>query len=66
MMIALRLIAWTLAAIVTFFTLGPPSYRPNPYIGQDGEHAVAFLLVGVAFALAYRRNRPFIALSLLR
>jgi VanZ family protein len=62
MMIALRLIAWALAAVVTFFTLGPPSYRPHAYIGQDGDHAVAFLLVGLAFALAYRRNRPFIAL----
>jgi peptidoglycan/LPS O-acetylase OafA/YrhL len=62
MTIALRLIAWTLAAVVTFFTLGPPSYRPQAYIGQDGDHAIAFLLVGVAFALAYRRNRPLIAL----
>src|SRR5258708_10292722 len=53
----LRFLAWALAAAVVFATLGPPSLRPHSDLGQDGEHALAFILVGVAFGLAYGRNR---------
>ena len=62
MTIVLRLIAWGLAAAVTFATLGPPRYRPHADLGQNGEHAVAFILVGLAFGLAYRQNRLLTAL----
>jgi VanZ family protein len=57
MTIVLRLIAWSLAAAVVFATLGPPSYRPHADLGQNGEHALAFVLVGLAFGLAYTRYR---------
>jgi VanZ family protein len=57
MNIILRTIAWILAAAVAFATLGPPTYRPHSDLGQDGEHALAFVLVGLAFGLAYGRNR---------
>jgi VanZ family protein len=53
----LRIIAWLLAAAVTFATLGPPGLRPHSNLGQDGEHALAFVLLGLAFGLAYTRNR---------
>jgi hypothetical protein len=53
----LRIIAWLLTAAVTFATLGPPQYRPHSALGQDGEHALAFVLVGLAFGLAYTRHR---------
>jgi VanZ family protein len=53
----LRLFAWLLAAAVTFATLGPASYRPHSNLGQDGEHAFAFILIGLAFGLAYPRQR---------
>lgn len=53
----LRLFAWLLAVAVTFATLGPPSFRPHSDLGQDGEHALAFVLVGLAFGFAYSRNR---------
>jgi VanZ family protein len=53
----LRLFAWLLATAVTFATLGPPRFRPHSDLGQDGEHALAFVLVGLAFGLAYSRNR---------
>jgi VanZ family protein len=52
-----RIFAWLLAVAVTFATLGPPSYRPHADIGHDGEHALAFILVGLAFAIAYPRHR---------
>lgn len=61
MSILVRSIAWLLAAAVTFATLGPPGLRPHSDLGQDGEHALAFILVGLAFGLAYRRRRLFSA-----
>jgi hypothetical protein len=53
----LRIIAWLLTAAVTFATLGPARLRPHSALGQDGEHALAFVLVGLAFGLAYPRHR---------
>ena len=61
MTITLRIIAWLLAASVTFATLGPASYRPHSSLGQDGEHALAFILIGVAFGLAYTEHRLRVA-----
>jgi VanZ family protein len=62
MSIVLKLFAWCLAAAVAFATLGPPDYRPHASsLGQDGEHALAFVLLGLAFGLAYTRNRLFTA-----
>ncbi|WP_426609988.1 VanZ family protein [Bradyrhizobium sp. McL0616] len=61
MSILVRPIAWLLAAAVTFATLGPPSLRPHSDLGQDGEHALAFILVGLAFGLAYRQRRLLVA-----
>jgi VanZ family protein len=52
-----RIFAWLLAAAVTFATLGPPGLRPHSDLGQDGEHALAFILIGLAFGLAYTRHR---------
>jgi len=57
MTILLRLFAWALAAAVAFATLGPPRLRPHSDLGQDGEHALAFVLLGLAFGLAYTGNR---------
>jgi VanZ family protein len=57
MIITLRILAWLLAAAVTFATLGPPELRPHSSLGQDGEHTFAFILVGLAFAVAYPRHR---------
>jgi cell shape-determining protein MreD len=57
MTLILRIIAWLLTAAVTFATLGPARLRPQSDLGQDGEHALAFVLVGLAFGLAYTRYR---------
>jgi VanZ family protein len=61
MSIFVRFFAWLLAAAVAFATLGPPSLRPHSDLGQDGEHALAFILVGLAFGLAYRQRRLAVA-----
>jgi VanZ family protein len=58
MNIILKLVAWSLAAAIAFATLGPPGYRPHASsLGQDGEHALAFVLLGVVFGAAYTRTR---------
>jgi VanZ family protein len=57
MSILVRSSAWLLAAAVAFATLGPPGLRPHSDLGQDGEHALAFVLVGLAFGFAYPRRR---------
>jgi VanZ family protein len=57
MTIMLRIFAWLLAAAVAFATLGPARFRPQSDLGQDGEHALAFILLGLAFGLAYTRHR---------
>ncbi len=61
MTILFRLFAWLLAAAVTFATIGPPRFRPHSNLGQDGEHTLAFVLVGIAFGLAYPRQRVMVA-----
>lgn len=53
----LRLVAWLLAVAVTFVTLGPQDVRPHPVLGQQGDHALAFLLIGIFFGLAYPQRR---------
>jgi VanZ family protein len=61
MTIILRLFAWLLAAAVTFATLGPARFRPHADVTHDGEHAIAFVLVGLAFAFAYPKHRKLAA-----
>ena len=61
MTIILRLIAWGFAAAIAFATLGPAEQRPHLNLGQNGEHALAFLLLGLAFGLAHARNRSLTA-----
>ncbi len=61
MIILVRLFAYALAAAVSFATLGPPGLRPHSNLGQNAEHALAFGLVGLAFALAYPRHRSLAA-----
>ena len=61
MTIILRLVAWGLAATIAFATLGPAEQRPHLKLGQNGEHALAFVLLGLAFGLAHTRNRSLTA-----
>lgn len=57
MIILFRLTAYALAAAISYATLGPPSLRPHSHLGQIGEHAFAFALLGLALALGYPRHR---------
>lgn len=57
MAIFFRVAAYILAAAIGYATLGPPDLRPHSNLGQNGEHALAFVLLGLTFALAYPRHR---------
>lgn len=57
MTIVFRLIAWGLVAAIAFAMLGPASQRPQLNAGQNIEHALAFVPLGLAFGLAYTRHR---------
>jgi VanZ family protein len=61
MTIILRLFAWGLAAAIAFATLGPAEQRPHSNLGQNGEHALAFVLLGLVFGLAHTLNRSLTA-----
>jgi len=61
MTIILRLAAWGLAAAIAFATLGPAEQRPHLNLGQNGEHALAFVLLGLAFGSAHTRSRSLTA-----
>ena len=64
MTLILRIIAWLLTAAVTFATLGPARLRPHSDLGQDGEHALAFVLVGLACKNAMKAKgieKPIVA-----
>jgi len=62
MRIILRLAAWGLAAAIAFASLGPAQQRPHSNLGQNSEHALAFVLLGLIFGLAYAGNRSRIAM----
>lgn len=53
-----QMLAGLLIAATLFATLGPPRYRPHLGLGQDGEHALAFALIGLALGFAFPR-RPW-------
>ena len=57
MIMLFRLAAYAIAAAVSYATLGPPNLRPHSTLGQNGEHALAFVLLGLTFALGYPRHR---------
>lgn len=57
MSILLKIFAWLLTAAVAFANLSPPGLRPHSNLGQNGEHALAFVLLGLAFGVAYARHR---------
>lgn len=52
----LRALAWTAFIAIAVATLSPIGLRPRLPVAVDLERGVAFLLVGLLFALAYPRR----------
>lgn len=61
---ALRTIAWISLLAVVVMTLGPADLRPVTIAPPDLERLAAFVVVGMLFGAAYRRNLPILAIAL--
>lgn len=61
MKVFFRIGAFVLIMAVVFATLGPARYRPHAPLGQDGEHALAFVLLGLAVGLSFPQRRLRVA-----
>jgi hypothetical protein len=58
---ALRIVAWLLLAGLVVVTLSPISLRPISPLPTQVERAIALLIVGFVFALAYPRHLALVA-----
>jgi len=45
-----------LLAAITFFSLGPASFRPVTAVGHAPEHFLIHLLLGLAFGIGYAQR----------
>ncbi|WP_049732491.1 VanZ family protein, partial [Rhizobium ecuadorense] len=60
-----RPLAWLLLAFIIFVTVSPIGERPNTVTMVDVDRAVAYLLLGFAFALAYPKQWKMVAMLLI-
>lgn len=61
----LRLLAWVLLVGLVVVTIGPISLRPVTPLPTQLERALALLVIGFVFALAYPRHIVIIAILVL-
>jgi hypothetical protein len=59
-----RVAAWAAASAIIMLTVVPPSLRPTTDAPHDVEHAVAFLILGILFGLAYARRERVLSAGL--
>ncbi len=62
---AWRVLAWLLLAGLIFVTLSPINLRPISPLPTQVERAIAVMLVGFVFALAYPRRFVLVAVIVL-
>lgn len=58
-------IAWLLLAAIIFVTVSPIGLRPHTITSVNIDRALAYLVVGLAFALAYPRHWIMVAVLLI-
>jgi VanZ family protein len=56
--IFIRVLAWSLVAVVAVLTVVPASNRPETGVQHNHEHLLAFGLLGLLFTLAHPSWRP--------
>jgi len=61
----LRPLAWLLLAAIIFVTVSPIELRPHTITTVDADRALAYVVVGFLFALAYPRQWKLVALLLI-
>nr|WP_245433132.1 VanZ family protein [Rhizobium sp. L43] len=60
-----RPLAWLLLAFILFVTVSPIGLRPETVTTVDTDRAGAYVLVGLAFALAYPKQWKLVAVLLI-
>ena len=64
MQLAVRIIAWSLAAIIVVLSLVPSELRPETGAPHIFEHCLVFVATGVVFGLGYEPRRGALAIQL--
>ncbi|MBY5720516.1 VanZ family protein [Rhizobium leguminosarum] len=60
-----RPLAWLLLALILFVTVSPIGLRPETVTTVDTDRGGAYVLVGLAFALAYPKQWKMVAVLLI-
>lgn len=60
-----RPVAWLLLAAIIFVTVSPIGLRPHTITSVNIDRALAYLVVGLAFAVAYPRHWMTVAVLLI-
>ncbi|MBX5158833.1 MULTISPECIES: VanZ family protein [unclassified Rhizobium] len=58
-------LAWLLLAVILFVTVSPIGLRPETVTTVDTDRAGAYVLLGLAFALAYPKQWKLVAVLLI-
>ena len=62
--LALRIVAWGLAATIVVLSLVPSKLRPETGVPHIFEHCLIFVATGAAFGLGYEARRGALAIQL--
>src|SRR6516164_4862580 len=62
--LAVRIVAWSLAATIVALSLVPSKLRPETGVPHIFEHCLIFVLTGAAFGLGYEARRGALAIQL--
>ena len=65
LMLAARIVGWSLAAAIVVLSVVPPASRPVTATPHDFEHFLIYWATGLAFALGYERKQGLLAILLL-
>jgi VanZ family protein len=65
LMLAARMVAWSLAAAIVVLSMIPPAFRPVTAVPHGFEHFLIYWAAGLAFGLAYERKYGLLAILLL-
>ncbi|WP_184452668.1 VanZ family protein [Rhizobium aethiopicum] len=60
-----RPVAWLLLALILFVTVSPIGLRPDTVTTVDTDRGAAYVLLGLAFALAYPKQWKLVAVLLI-
>jgi VanZ family protein len=59
---AVRIAAWSLAALIVILSVVPPGLRPDTSAPHDLEHFIVFWTVGALFRLGYSLQSNLLAM----